>query len=367
MNGGPVGVGVIGAGVISKQYLENLIQFPDVAVRFVADLDTDRARTQAEMFGVPASGTVAELLEQPDIDIVVNLTIPAAHVEVGLQILESGKHVWSEKPLALDRASGRALLEEADRRGLRVASAPDTVLGAGVQTGLRAIAAGEIGTPLTALTIMHSSGPESWHPNPEFLFDVGGGPLFDMGPYYLTTLVHIFGPVRRVSATSSTSRGTRVIGSGPRVGTEFPVNVPTAHSALIEFESGGSAVALFSFEAHLTRTGVVEVNGVTGALAMPDPNQFTGSSRLWRNGGEASTEIEAVGSTFGRGSGVLDLARAVRSNSPERAPGELAFHVLDVMASISEAAQSGAAVEVESTAVRPEPLAAEWDPSASTL
>jgi predicted dehydrogenase len=366
VTGGPVGVGIIGAGVISTQYLENLTKFPDVAVRFIADLDTDRARTQAQAFGVPASGTVAELLERSDIEIVVNLTIPAAHVEVGLQILRAGKHVWSEKPIALDRESGRALLEEADRLGLRVATAPDTVLGAGVQTGLRAIAAGEIGAPLTALTIMHSSGPESWHPNPEFLFDLGAGPLFDMGPYYLTTLVHIFGPVRRVSATSSKSRATRVIGSGPRQGTEFPVNVPTAHSALIEFEGGASAVALFSFEAHLARTGVVEVTGVTGTLSLPDPNHFVGPSQLWRNGGD-TTEIEAVGSTFGRGSGVLDLARAIRSGSPERAPGELAFHVLDVMVAISEAARSGAVVEVESTVDQPETLPADWDPSAATL
>ncbi|MFC0682831.1 Gfo/Idh/MocA family protein [Lysobacter korlensis] len=366
MTGAPVGVGVIGAGVISKQYLENLTEFPDLAVRFIADLDVERARAQADAFGVAESGTVAELLARDDIEIVVNLTIPAAHVEVGLQILAAGKHVWSEKPIALDRQSGRRLLDEAARVGLRVACAPDTVLGAGIQTGLRRIAAGDIGTPLTALAIMHGPGPESWHPNPEFLFDVGGGPLFDMGPYYLTTLVHVFGPVRRVSATSSTSRATRVIGSGPRAGTEFPVNVPTAHSALIEFESGASAVALFSFESHLARAGVVEVTGVTGTLGFPDPNHFVGDSRLWRNGGEP-TEVEAVGSTFGRGSGVLDLARAIRSGTPERAPGELAFHVLDIMASIAEAATTGSPVELASTAPKPEPLPEDWDPSSPTF
>ncbi|MDQ4138461.1 MAG: Gfo/Idh/MocA family oxidoreductase, partial [Actinomycetota bacterium] len=301
-----------------------------------------------------------------DIEIVVNLTIPAAHVEVGLQILAAGKHVWSEKPISLDRESGRRLLDEAARLGLRVACAPDTVLGAGVQTGLRTIAAGEIGTPLTALAIMQSPGPESWHPNPEFLFDVGAGPLFDMGPYYLTTLVHVFGPARRVSATASKSRATRVIGSGPRAGTEFPVNVPTAHSALIEFESGASAVALFSFESHLARTGVVEVTGVTGTLGFPDPNHFVGASSVWRDGGEP-IEIEASGSTFGRGSGVLDLARAIRTDSAEHASGELAFHVIDLMTSISEAAASGSAVELQSTAPKPEPLAEGWDPSARTF
>jgi predicted dehydrogenase len=363
---GPVGVGIIGAGVISTQYLENLVQFPDLAVRYIADLDVDRARAQADKYGVAESGTVAELLRRDDIEIVVNLTIPAAHVEVGLQILAAGKHTWSEKPISLDRESGRRLLDEAHRLGLRVACAPDTVLGAGVQTGLRTIAAGEIGAPLTALAIMQSPGPESWHPNPEFLFDVGAGPLFDIGPYYLTTLVHIFGAARRVSATSSRSRATRVIGSGPRAGTEFPVNVPTAHSALIEFESGANAVALFSFESHLQRTGVVEVTGVTGTLGLSDPNQFVGASRLWRNG-EEPTEIEAAGSTFGRGSGVLDLARAIRGGSPEHASGELAFHVTDLMASIAEAAASGAAVELRSTAPKPEPLGEGWDPSSRTL
>jgi predicted dehydrogenase len=366
VTGGPVGVGVIGAGVISTQYLENLTKFPDLAVRFIADLDVDRARAQADAFGVADSGTVAELLRRDDIEIVVNLTIPAAHVEVGLQILAAGKHVWSEKPISLDRESGRRLLDEAGRLGLRVACAPDTVLGAGVQTGLRALAAGEIGTPLTALAIMQSPGPESWHPNPEFLFDRGAGPLFDMGPYYLTTLVHVFGPARRVSATASTSRATRVIGSGPRAGTEFPVNVPTAHSALIEFESGASAVALFSFESHLARTGVVEVTGVTGTLGFPDPNHFVGASKLWRNGGEP-TEIEAVGSTFGRGSGVLDLARAIRTGSAEHASGELAFHVIDLMTSIAEAAASGSTVQLQSTAPKPEPLAENWDPSSATF
>jgi predicted dehydrogenase len=366
VTGGPVGVGVIGAGVISTQYLENLTKFPDLAVRFIADLDVDRARAQADAFGVADSGTVAELLRRDDIEIVVNLTIPAAHVEVGLQILAAGKHVWSEKPIALDRESGRRLLEEAARTGLRVACAPDTVLGAGIQTGLRAIAAGEIGTPLTALAIMQSAGPESWHPNPEFLFDRGAGPLFDMGPYYLTTLVHVFGPVRRVSATSSKSRETRVIGSGPRAGTEFPVNVPTAHSALLEFESGASAVALFSFESHLARTGVVEVTGVTGTLGFPDPNHFVGASQLWRNGGEP-TEIEAAGSTFGRGSGVLDLARAIRSGSDEHASGQLALHVIDIMVSIADAAESGTPVEIQTTAAQPEPLAEDWDPSSATL
>jgi predicted dehydrogenase len=366
MSAGPVSVGVIGAGTISSTYLQNLTAFPDLAVRFVADLDTERAKAQAEAFGVPASGTVAELLAREDIEIVVNLTIPAVHVEVGLQILRAGKHVWSEKPVAMDRESGRLLLDEAERRGLRVACAPDTVLGSGLQTGLRAIADGRIGEPLTALAVMQSPGPESWHPNPEFLFDIGGGPLFDIGPYYLTALVHVFGPVRRVSATSSRSHATRVIGSGPRAGTQFPVNVPTAHSALLEFTGGASAVALFSFESHLVRAGLLEVTGTAGTLALPDPNGFDGPSRLWRDGGEPDV-IDAVGAEYGRGAGVLDLARAIRTGTDERASAAVAFHVLDVMAAITEAAASGTAVEPQSTATPPDTLPHQWDPAARTL
>jgi predicted dehydrogenase len=364
---GRVGVGIIGAGVISAQYLDNLTRFPDLDVVFIADLDLERARAQAENYGVPGSGSVDELLAVPEIEIVVNLTIPAAHVEVALRILAAGKNVWSEKPFALDRESGRRLLSEANRWGLRVASAPDTFLGAGLQTGLRTIERDEIGRPLTALALFQTPGPESWHPNPEFLFDRGAGPLFDMAPYYLTLLVQVFGPVRRVSATASKALETRIIGSGPRAGTEFPVVVPTHHGALIEFENGGSAQMVFSFESHRLRMGFVEITGVDGTIAFPDPNGFDGESRVWHAGSTGETVIEAVGSTWSRGAGVLELARAIRADRPERATGELAYHVLDVMVSIAESAESGEPVAVQSTVVPPAPLVADWDPAAATL
>lgn len=189
----PVGVGIIGAGVISSQYLENLIRFPDVEVRFIADLDLDRAATQAAAYGIAESGTVDELLTRDNIELVVNLTIPAAHTEVGHRIIAAGKHVWSEKPIALDHESGARLLEAAAASGLRVACAPDTVLGAGIQSALRSIARGDIGEPLSAITMFHVPGPEAWHPNPDFLYAYGAGPLFDMGPYYVSTLIHVFG------------------------------------------------------------------------------------------------------------------------------------------------------------------------------
>ncbi|MBF4594384.1 Gfo/Idh/MocA family oxidoreductase [Curtobacterium flaccumfaciens] len=364
---GPVGVGVIGAGVISDQYLSNLTVFPDVTVRFIADIDLPRAAAQAEKWGVPGSGTVEELLSDDDIEIVVNLTIPAAHVEVALQALAAGKHVWGEKPYALDRASAAELRDAAAAAGKTVSVAPDTFLGAGLQTALRTIRDGRIGTPLNGLTLFQSPGPESWHPSPEFLFAYGAGPLFDIGPYYITTLVQAFGPVKKVTATASKSRATRTIGSGPKAGTEFPVDVPTNHSALIEFENGGSAQSVFSFESDRGRTGFVEIAGETGTVVFPDPNNFDGDTELYALGSEEPETIPAVGSTYSRGTGVVDLARSLRAGDENRVPGALAFHVLDVMVSIAEAAERGEAVLVEST-VSPSPTLPEgWDPAERTL
>ncbi|QKS88184.1 Gfo/Idh/MocA family protein [Curtobacterium flaccumfaciens] len=364
---GPVGVGVIGAGVISDQYLSNLTVFPDVTVRFIADIDLPRAAAQAEKWGVPGSGTVEELLADDDIEIVVNLTIPAAHVEVALRALAAGKHVWGEKPYALDRASAAELRDAAAAAGKTVSVAPDTFLGAGLQTALRTIRDGRIGTPLNGLTLFQSPGPESWHPSPEFLFAYGAGPLFDIGPYYITTLVQTFGPVKKVTATASKSRATRTIGSGPKAGTEFPVDVPTNHSALIEFENGGSAQSVFSFESDRGRTGFVEIAGETGTVVFPDPNNFDGDTELYALGSEEPETIPAVGSTYSRGTGVVDLARSLRAGDENRVPGALAFHVLDVMVSIAEAAERGEAVLVEST-VSPSPTLPEgWDPAERTL
>ena len=364
---GRVGVGVIGAGVISGTYLENMTRFPDLEVLFVADLIADRARSRAEEYGVPRHGTVEELLAIDEIEIVVNLTIPAVHAEVGRQIVAAGKSVWSEKPLALDHASGSDLLAAADAAGVRVACAPDTVLGAGIQSAMRAIARGDIGEPLTATTLFHVPGPDAWHPDPEFLFAKGAGPLFDMGPYYVTTLVHAFGAASSVSAVSSTSRTTRSIGSGPRAGTEFPVEVPTHHAALISFEGGQSAQSTFSFQNALPRMGFVEISGTEGTIVLPDPNTFEGDSTIWRFGQDEPSTLTAAGSTYGRGSGVLDLARALRGGDAERASGAVASHVLDVLLAVSEAAESRSVVEVASTVAKPQPLAEAWDPSEATL
>jgi predicted dehydrogenase len=366
MRAGPVGVGVIGAGVISTAYMQNLTRFPDVVVRGVADLDVERAAARAEMHGVPWAGPVADLLADPAVEVVINLTVPAAHVEVGLAALEAGKHVWSEKPLALDRQSARKLLDRAGERGLRVAAAPDTVLGAGLQTARRIVDGGRIGPPRTALALFQSPGPENWHPAPEFLFTTGGGPLLDMGPYYLTTLVLLLGPVARVTATAGRSRDSRVIGSGPRAGTAFAVTVPTTVTALIEFAGGGSAQAVFTFDSGVRRTSL-EVTGTEGTAVLPDPNRFDGATELHLIGAEQPRTVAAHGHPASRGTGVLELCRAIRAGVPPRASGELAFHVLDVMLAAEESAAAGRTVVVTSTVDVPPALPADWDPYRRTL
>ncbi|EFL06972.1 NADH-dependent dehydrogenase, partial [Streptomyces sp. AA4] len=343
-----VGVGVVGAGFISAAYLENLTSFPDLRVVGVADLDVERARAGADRYGVAWAGSVAELLALPEVEIVVNLTVPSVHVEVSLAAVEAGKHVWTEKPIGVDRSTVRKLLDRAREMGVRVAGAPDTLLGAGHQTAFRALADGRIGVPFTALALFQTPGPEGWHPAPEFLFQAGGGPLLDIGPYYLTQLVQVFGSVRKVTGVGGRGRETRVIGAGPRAGTEFPVAVPTTVGALIEFARGGSAQVLFSFDSAVRRTGVVEVTGSRGTAVLPDPNGFGGATVVHLGGEAESEELAAVGHSASRGTGVLDLARSVRAGVAERASGETAYHVLDVMVAVEESMELGVGVEVGS-------------------
>ena len=364
---GPVGVGVIGAGVISKQYLDNLTVFPDLKVHVIADLFEDVAAARAKEYGIPQSSGVDAALNHPDVEIVVNLTIPAAHVEVATAAVNAGKHVWTEKPFSLDRESGLGLLKAADAAGMRLGCAPDTFLGAGLQTARRIIERGDIGTPLTAMTMFQTPGPESWHPNPAFLFQHGAGPLFDMGPYYLTALVQTFVSVRRVAAVGSKAKHVRVIGSGPKAGEEFKVEVPTHVSAMAQFEGGQSSHSIFSFESPRQRTGFVEVTGTEATISLSDPNRFDGEVRLWRAGDKDWTVIPATGPANGRGMGVLDMARAIRAGVPHRATGTLAYHILDTMVSISESVGSASFVDVESSAPESSTLPEDWDPTSSTL
>jgi predicted dehydrogenase len=362
----PVGVGVIGAGTISDTYLENLSNFADTEVLAIGDIVADAAKEKAAKYQVPAAGGVATVLEHPDIEIIVNLTIPAAHADVATQAIAAGKHVWNEKPLALDRVSGRSLLRDAEKAELLVGCAPDTFLGPGLQTACRLTEQGMIGTPLTALALLQLPGPELWHPNPAFLYAAGAGPLFDLGPYYLTALVQVFGPMSSVAALGSKARERRVIGSGPKAGEEFDVTVPSHVSALVQYESGQSAQAMFSFDSALPRM-LLEVNGTEATMLFPDPNYFDGKINIRKRGGEDWETVATTTASAARGTGVLDMARAIREGRPHRAQGALGFHVLDTMIAIAESVESRAFVEVESSVDKPLLLPEDWDPLEQTV
>jgi predicted dehydrogenase len=292
--------------------------------------------------------------------------IPAAHAEVATKAVGAGKHVWNEKPLALDRVSGQSLLDEANAAGLLVGCAPDTFLGTGLQTACRLIEQGLIGTPLTALALLQLPGPESWHPNPAFLYAAGAGPLFDVGPYYLTALVQAFGSVSSVAALGSKARARRVIGSGPRAGEEFDVTVPSHVSALVQFESGQSAQGIFSFDSALPRT-LLEVNGTEATMLFPDPNHFDGEIAIRRRDGEDWETVASTTARSFRGTGVLDMARALREGRPHRAQGLLGYHVLDTMIGIAESVESRAFVDVASSVDKPPLLPDGWDPFEPTI
>ncbi|SOD63284.1 Predicted dehydrogenase [Streptomyces zhaozhouensis] len=368
MSTGPVGVAVVGAGVISGAYLKALTSFPDVRVLAVADLDTERATRVAAEHGIPVAGDLDTVLALPEVEIVVNLTVPAAHAQVATAAVEAGKHVYGEKPLTTEPADGERLLAAAAARGLLVGNAPDTFLGAGIQTALRAVRAGHIGTPIAAHTAVQSLGPEGWHPDPAFFYQPGAGPLYDVGPYYLTTLVALFGGVSRVAATARTGRGSRTTGSGPRAGEEFPVDVATHVSALLEFHSGPSAASVFSFDSAAPRI-MFEVVGSEGAMALPDPNTFTGPVRVRSHGSDDWSELPVSGTTAGRGIGVLEMARALRTGQPHRASGELGLHVLRTMAAVLDSADAHAFAgeRADAPLPAPSPLPAEWDPYVAEL
>lgn len=356
-----VGIGLAGAGTISTQYLTNLAQYPDVEVVAIGDLDTGRAAAQARAHGVPVSGSVQTVLEHPRVHIVVNLTIPAAHVEVSTAAIRAGKHVWSEKPLGLDRASARALLDEAASLGLQVCCAPDTVLGPGIQATLRAMADGSVGRPLAGLAIMQNPGPDAWHPSPEFFFAAGGGPVLDIGPYYLTSLVLGLGPVTSVVAGGGRARDVRTVMAGPNAGATFEVSVPTTANVLLRHASGASSVCLFSFDSGQRRTGVLEFQCTGATVIAPDPNRFDGVLRTHVDGEEHS-ELELDSAGMGRGIGIVDLVRSLADGTTPRAGGELAYHVLDIMLAVEESIASGNPVAVTSVPPAVSPLPADWSP-----
>lgn len=351
-------IGVIGCGNISSIYLQVLPTFDLLQVVACADIDLSRAQLQAEKYGVARVCTVAELLDDPSVDIVVNLTVPAAHYQVALAALAAGKSVYNEKPLAIQRAEGARLLEIAQARSLRVGCAPDTFLGAGLQTCRKLIDDGAIGQPVAAMGFMMGRGPESWHPDPDFFYQPGAGPLFDMGPYYLTALIHLLGPVRRVTGSAQISFAQRVISSEPKKGQTVTVRTPTHLSAVLDFEAGAVANLTTSFDVWAHSLPRIEVYGSEGTMSVPDPNFFAGPVQLWRPDTKTWQEAPlAFGrSANSRGLGVADMAQAMRSGRPHRANGEMALHVLDIMHAILDASREGRHIVLESTCARPEAL-----------
>ncbi|HWV79080.1 MAG TPA: Gfo/Idh/MocA family oxidoreductase [Isoptericola sp.] len=355
--GQPLRVGIVGVGAISGAYLstfERLAAAEDPAVRLVAvaDLDAARAAAVAAEQGVRAL-TVDELVADPEVDVVLNLTIPAAHAEIALKAIAAGKDVYGEKPLAATTDEARAIVEAGRAAGVRVGCAPDTVLGTGVQTARKAVDDGLVGTPVAATATMVTPGHERWHPNPDFYYQPGGGPLLDMGPYYVTALVTLLGPVESVVGSASRARTTRTIGSGPREGEQVPVDVDTHVSGVLRHESGALSTLVMSFDAVATHASRIEVHGDQGSLVVPDPNGFDGTVELHRLGGKWEDLPASAGyRDAARGYGLADLA-AIPPGETARAGGDLAYHVLDVMTSLLTAAEKGTSVSVASTCERP--------------
>lgn len=342
-------VGIIGTGNIAPAYIRGCAPFDVINLVACADLDMARAEAFATEHGLTAY-TVDDLLASDDIDIIINLTIPAAHAQVSLQIIEAGKHVYCEKPLALNRDDGLKIIQSAEAKGVRVGCAPDTFLGGGGQTARKAIDDGVIGKPIAATAFFVSHGPEGWHPNAGFYYLKGGGPLFDMGPYYLTTLVNLMGPVKRVTASAKMTFPERTATSEALMGQILPVEVNTHIAGTLEFENGAIATVITSFDvwgSHLPR---IEIHGENGSLSVPDPNRFDGVVQALHSDDGAWRDVQLSHTTnIGRGAGVADMAYAIQSGRPHRASGALAFHVLDIMQALEEAAAQGQHVDINST------------------
>lgn len=354
----PAKIGIIGCGNISGIYLENGKVFDAIDIAAVADIDLDRAHARAAQYAIPKACGVEELLADPEIEIVINLTTPDAHGPVALSVLNAGKSVYNEKPLAVTREDARAMLDLAAAKGLRVGCAPDTFLGGGLQTCRKLIDDGWIGEPIGATAFMMSHGPESWHPNPTFFYQPGAGPMFDMGPYYLTALTMLLGPVKRVTGSARISFAERTITNEFNYGDKIQVNTPTHVTGVLDFAAGPVATIITSFDVWSAQLPRIEIYGSHGSLSVPDPNTFDGPVLLRRGGAREWTPVPlSHGFTRNsRGLGVADMATAIRSGRPHRASGELAYHVLDLMHSIHDASREGRHIEMQSTMTRPAPL-----------
>jgi predicted dehydrogenase len=350
-------VGIIGCGNISDTYLKSCPTFEALEVTACSDIEMDRANAQANKYGIRAL-PVDELLNDPDVDLVVNLTVPGAHAEINLAALRAGKHVHTEKPLAVSRADGKETLELAAQKGLRVGSAPDTFFGGGLQTCRLLIDQGMIGVPVACSAFMGSSGPEAWHPSPYFFYQPGAGPMFDMGPYYLTALIHLLGPVKRVTGMTRVSFPERIAGHESIRGEKIPVNTPTHIIGVLEFVSGPIGSVLTSFDMVAHQLPRIEIYGSEGTLGVPDPNTFGGPVLLRRRGDKVWREVELTHGYTGnhRGIGAADMALAIRSGRPHRANGEMAYHALDIMHAVHDAARLEHHIDLASQCQQPAPL-----------
>lgn len=354
-------VGIIGCGAISKAYLNGCKNFPVLEIIACADLDPAQARAKADEFHIPKALSVQHLLVDPDVQLVVNLTIPVAHAEINRAAIAAGKHVFTEKPFSVSREEGRRVVEAARENRVLIGSAPDTFLGEAHQTCRRLVDDGAIGEPIAATAFMASHGVEMWHPNPGFFYQPGGGPMFDMGPYYLTALVNLMGPMRRVCGATRITFPERTVTSQPLHGTRIPVNTATHLTGSVDFQNDAIATVIMSFDLWGNRLPLLEIYGTEGTLSVPDPNATFGKPLLRKSGEKEWREMESAhtslyGENYGRGVGVADIARAILTGRAHRASCELAFHVVDAMQAFGESSAGNRHVMLESTCERPAAL-----------
>lgn len=353
----PVGVGLVGCGAISGEYLRRGKLLPNFRVIACSDLNPDAAKAKAAQFDIPRACTTVELLADPQVELVLNLTVPKAHAPLVMAALDAGKHIYVEKPLATTRKEGKALLAKAAKRKLLLGCAPDTFMGHGLQTARRAIDQGRIGRPTAFTALLMWPGHESWHPNPEFHYDIGGGPMFDMGPYYLTALMNLLGPVKRICGLASIAIPKRTITSQPKFGKVIKVKTPDHVTGSIEFQNGVVGTIVTSFAAHYGPSGTIEVYGTEGTLHVPDPNKFDGDVRLRRIGQSDWTVIPPVFThDYGRSVGLADMADAIGHGRKFRATGRQALAVLDLMQGFLESSAKGRHYLPTVAYRRPEPM-----------
>lgn len=354
-------VGMVGVGCISGIYLKNFSEvFKDVKLVAVCDLIKQRAQDAYEKYNIPKIyDTMEELCADPEIDIVLNLTRPYQHYEVSKCALLAGKHVYSEKPLGADYEEGTELVRLAQEKGLWIGGAPDTFMGAGIQTCRKLIDEGKIGDVIGGRCVMATHGVESWHPDPDFYYQRGGGPVLDMGPYYITALINLLGGVKKVYGTSRTTFDKRLITAKPHENEIIEVNVPTHYECLITFESGATVSFLTTFDLYNTKQANIQIYGTKGNLYVPDPNCFgseNGMIFVNSEGKDEKLELEFDYSVNSRCLGLADMAAAIEQGRMPRASYHQTYHVLEVMTGIMKSAETGQVYEMTTKFERQAPM-----------